>query len=505
MTFRRLPTLITLVISLCALGLSAAAQQDEVPYLSQVECPFDAPAGDTEGETFECGVLTTYEDHFSEDDMAQVEIAFVILYSRAESAPDPVIYLEGGPGGSAVTSVEDWAASKLRQNNDLIILDQRGTGYSLPSLNCIEIEEYEGDDPMLAEQACFDRFIEEGINLNAYNSAQSAADIDDLMLLLQEELDYSSFNLLGISYGTRLALTLMRDYPENIRSVILDSVYPPNRNAYENQGINQYRGLQMLFDACAADPDCENAYPNLEAVFYDIYESLNGTPAVYEAENEYTGEMSDTQLTGTDFLDLIVEALYSTSAIPELPLVIYELSEGNYDIIAMIGTGEISGLRGTAPRQDDPGDISDSEGMFNTVECIEELPFNNFDAAVAISAAIPQPIHDYLLAGIENQFLICQLYGLDAADPVETEAVTSDIPTLVLAGDYDPITPPADAQLAAETLTNSYYFEFHGYGHGITDGGECAEAIIASFLADPSIEPDGSCTSGLEGPVFVIR
>ena len=81
----------------------------------------------------------------------------------------------------------------------------------------------------------------------------------------------------------------------------------------------------------------------------------------------------------------------------------------------------------------------------------------------------------------------------------------SDVPTLVLAGDYDPITPPADAQIAAETLSSSYYFEFPGYAHGIVDSGECGNSIIAAFLADPLTEPDGSCIDALEGPVFIIR
>jgi pimeloyl-ACP methyl ester carboxylesterase len=498
----RLLTVICLIASVFVLGFSAVAQDSETPYIEWSDCPFEVPEDETEGETIDCGVLVTYEDHFSDDDAAQVEIAFAILYSNAESAPDPVIYLEGGPGGSALTGISDWAESSVRENNDLILLDQRGTGYSLPSLNCIEIEEPEDDDPLVAEQACFDRFVEEGINLNAYNSLQSATDINELMALLQEEFEYSAFNLLGISYGTRLALTLMRDHPDNIRSVILDSVYPPNRDAYEHQGINQYRGLQMLFDGCAADLDCDSAYPELDAVFYDIYESLNGSPAAYQSLDEETGELTDEELTGDSFLDLIVESLYSTDTIPELPLVIYEVSEGNYDVVAMIGTGELSG---GFQRQDDSGDISDSEGAFNAVECYEELPFNDFDEAVEVSAEIPEPIHDFLVAGIENQFLICQLYRLDQADPVETEPVYSDIPTLVLAGDYDPITPPEDAQLAAETLSTSYYFEFPGFGHGITDQGDCAKAIIAEFLADPSIEPDGSCINNLVGPAFVTR
>lgn len=501
MTIRRFTAVVCLILCLLALSLSVTAQ-DEGPFLDWIDCPFDLPDGEIEGETIECGVLVTYEDHFSDEDEAIVEIAFAILYSNDEDSYDPVIYLEGGPGGSALDGVEDWAESIVRDHNDLILVDQRGTGFSLPSLNCIEVEEYEGDDILEAEQECFDRLADEGINLNAYNSAQSAADIAELMALLQEdeELDYQDFTLLGISYGTRLALTVMRDYPDLLRSVILDSVYPPNANVYETQAINQYRGLQMLFDGCAADPACENAFPNLEAVFYDIYTSLNGTPAYYEAEDEETGEIYEEELTGDVFLDVLIESLYSSSAIPELPLVIYEVSEGNYDIIDLIDTGEIGGRQ-----DDDEGDTSDSEGLFHAVECREEVPFNDFDVAVAAAASIPAPIREYLLGEVENQFLVCELYGLEPADPIENAAVTSDIPTLVLAGDYDPITPPSDARLAAQTLPNSYYFEFPGFGHGLTDADDCPNSIIAQFLADPTRKPDGSCINDLTGPDFITR
>lgn len=506
----RLFTMVWIFVCVFVLSFSTLAQEDELPMIQWSDCPFDIPEGETEGQTLDCGTLITYEDHFSDEDDATVELAFAILYSNNEPLPDPVIYLEGGPGGSALSSVDTWVESSVRVNNDLILLDQRGTGFSWPSLNCIEVETYEGDDPSEAEQDCFDRFVDEGINLNAYNSAQSATDIAELMRLLQEEMDYSEFNLLGISYGTRLALTILRDYPEGIRSVIIDSVYPPNVNAYEQQGVNQYRGLQMLFDGCTADPDCDNAYPTLDAVFYDTYDSLNGTPATYESEDPDTGEVFEQQLTGDSFLDLIVQSLYSTTAIPELPLVIYEVSEGNYGIVDLIDSGELSeGFeRSSAFLQDegdDLGDISDSEGMFNAVECKEEMPFNNFDLAVEASAIIPDPIHDYLVSSIENQFLTCEIYGLEPADAIETEPVRSDIPTLVLAGNYDPITPPADAQIAAETLSNGYYFEFPGYGHGITDAGDCAKSVIAEFLADPTVEPDGSCIADIEAPAFIIR
>lgn len=123
-------------------GFSAAAQEDALPYLRWEACPFDTPEDETGGETLYCGVLVTYEDHFSQENAAEVEIAFAILSGIKDAEPDAVIYLEGGPGVSALHEVDTWVESAVRTNRDLTLLDQRGTGFSLPSLICIEVETY---------------------------------------------------------------------------------------------------------------------------------------------------------------------------------------------------------------------------------------------------------------------------------------------------------------------------------------------------------------------------
>jgi len=117
---------------------------------------------------------------------------------------------------------------------------------------------------MDARQACYDRLTDDGINLSMYNSAQNAADV----AALRTALDYEEVNLFGISYGTRLGLTIMRDHPEGIRSVILDSVYPPQVNGYEQGAYVFYRALRRVFNDCATDAACDAAYPDLEQVFY---------------------------------------------------------------------------------------------------------------------------------------------------------------------------------------------------------------------------------------------
>src|SRR5262245_43694567 len=122
----RLSMILCLFTSIFVLSFATVAQETEPPFIQQWACPFEIPEGEIEGETLDCGSLVTYEDHFSDEGGAYVELAFVILYSINEGATDPVIYLAGGPGNSALTGVHGWVGSDIRMNNDLILLDQRG-------------------------------------------------------------------------------------------------------------------------------------------------------------------------------------------------------------------------------------------------------------------------------------------------------------------------------------------------------------------------------------------
>jgi len=214
------------VLLILFIGMPVLAQEDS-PAIEWTPCWMELPDGFVEGEDIECGYLLVPENRAKPGNTPTIELAFAIVYAPTEDVqPDPIIYLAGGPGGNAVADVESWLEIPYLGDRDLILLDQRGTGYSLPSLNCPEVEAGEeeveaGEDN--GTEACRDRLIDEGVDLQAYNSAENAADVADLRVALE----YDEWNLYGISYGTRLALTVMRDHPEGVRSVIIDSVYPP--------------------------------------------------------------------------------------------------------------------------------------------------------------------------------------------------------------------------------------------------------------------------------------
>ena len=317
-------------------------------------------------------------------------------------------------------------------------------------------------------------------DLSAYNTAANAADINDLRLAL----GYDQVNLWGTSYGTRLALGVMRDYPEGLRSVVLDSVYPPDVDLYLDLPANVVRAYDTLFDGCAADAACNAAFPDLETVFFDTVDRLNETPATYEVTNALTRERHDVMLDGDSLVGILFSFLYHTDVIPSLPQIIYDGAEGNFDLIALI--------HGSLMAQQD----AMSFGMQLSVQCNEEYAFNSVEEYEAMLADYPQ------LAGFladshigRPGFDYCEEWDSGQADPIENEPVLSDVPTLLMAGEFDPITPPAWARHAAETLKNGTVIEYAGVGHGASVVEGCPREMLIAFFNDPTTALDDACVA----------
>lgn len=468
----------------------------------EAACEFEAAPG----REVRCGYLVVPE---ARDDPAnQNEVRLHVAIFASESAnpqPDPIIYLEGGPGGDALEAVpysfEDRFAPFLA-DRDLIMFDQRGTGYSQPSLDCPEYRELslemldqvlpaEEDERLFVEvmDDCRQRLLAEGVALEAYDSAASAADLDDL----RQALGYEEWNLLGISYGTRLALTTMRDYPQGLRSVVLDSTYPPQANIVSETPGNLARALDAFFAACAADAACDAAYPDLRAFFFDLVQRVNDTPISVPVFHALNGERYEARLVGDDLLGVLFQGLYSEEIIPLLPQFIYDTAAGDYDLLSALLSNLI---------------INDeflSIGMNFSVQCQEELPFTEPEEALAAAQAYPELESYFETSATSGQtaFAVCALWDVPAAPAIENEQVASDIPTLILAGEYDPITPPAWGQLAAASLPNSSFVLFPGLAHGVSLAGECPRQIVLDFFADPHAEPDASCAAQLAGAPFI--
>lgn len=488
---------VVLVLIVVLLVPSPVTAQDDGIFFEEVTCSEVVPFLDDSDDKY-CGYLIVPEDH-NDPASLEVEIAVVVLQAFSDNPQrDPIIYLEGGPGGAGIFTVDAWINHPLRQNRDIILFDQRGTGFSYPNLGCWEAFDEAYEDETEAFAACRTRLIEEEqVNLSLYNSVQSAADVD----ALRAELGYDQVNLLGISYGTRLALTVMRYHPDGVRSAVIDGVYPPHLNAYEVQAVTLSDAILVLFAACQADADCNSAYPDLENTFYALVDSLNETPLEIEVEDE-SGELVLEEFFGEDLVSMLGDKLYDTAVIPYLPRMIYELSQGNDETYFAIVNEEIGEIEPEVAGVDyevldEFSDLSDSDGLHLSVECNEEVFFSNLDTAFSNIEPYADQLELSLIFEVEDVFIQCEMWAVDGAPDIENTPVLSDIPTLVLSGQFDPVTPSAWGFSAAETLSHSFAYEFPGVGHGSIYAGECPVSILLAFIDNPTAEPDSSCIGAM--------
>lgn len=200
-------------------------------------------------------------------------------------------------------------------------------------------------------------------------------------------------------------------------------------------------------------------------------------------------------------VNIVFNALYDNSLIGYIPFVIYEARRGNYKPLQLLEDGSIVD---EYRRRWEKEDITDSEGAFYSVECYEEVSFNNPGRARTNISGIAPQLSRALLADVELMSDVCAFWSVEKAPAEENTPVQSDIPTLILTGQYDPITPPQWGKQASEYLENSFYFEFTGIGHDTIDSHQCPVDITMAFLDNPTQEPDSSCIAGINVPSLYI-
>jgi pimeloyl-ACP methyl ester carboxylesterase len=473
--------------------------QEPATTFEEAPCAFEVP----EDAVVECGFVVVPEDH-NDPAGPTIRIAVAVFKDQSdEHQPDPVMFLTGGPGEKTVHNALAMARvfGPIHPNRDFVVFDQRGVGLSEPALECPEFVQALFDlldepDPEVALQAqfealmaCRDRLVSEGHNLSAYNTVQNAADVNAIRIAL----GYDQVNLYGGSYGSLLAQATMRDHPEAIRSVAINSVLPLEKSIFVS--TTTANAVLRLLDACAADEACDSAYPDLQEVLFEVIDRLNAEPIPITVTNPLDGQSYDTWLTGDAVLGNLVTFLYITQIIPVLPQAIFDVYNGDYDLMTQLSSTKLALL-----------DLT-TRGMLFSVLCTDDLigrtseDLLNIRAALPrqlVSSADPEVIVEYGIFGI------CENWPVEEADPWVKEPLVSDIPTLVLEGEFDPVTPPEYGQLVAENLSNSHFFEFPGEGHNIIVANECARSIAGAFIDDPTRAPDAACIAEMPGVVFDV-
>ncbi|MBC8161647.1 MAG: alpha/beta fold hydrolase [Roseiflexaceae bacterium] len=505
--------LFCVVASLCVLALTTPTAQARVTSAAPLAgsfAPGPCPIEPIAGLTIDCGSLTVAESR-GKANSKTIQLAVAVLRSpNPARAADPVLFLQGGPGGATLALAQFVALryAPVLAQRDIVLIDQRGTGFSRPALNCGAPATttamlratvlLNGDRPAIVQQqfdvllACGAALRSAGVDLASYNSVESAADLEDLRVAL----GYSAWNIAGFSYGTRLALTAMEYRPQTIRSVVLDSPYPRQANFHTDTFAGFQRSLERLFNDCAIEFACLAAYPNLAATFDTMVARLNTTPAQIPLRDPTSGQTVYVPLSGDDVVSVIFSLMYQTEVIPVLPLLINETAKGNYAFFTQLFNTPV------------PTQPISSLGTLVAVQCNEDVSFASArDFVVARDSnrrASPLAFTSIFNEGILE---ICTAWGLGTPAGVENTPVRSDVPTLLVRGAYDHVTQPEFATLAAQTLSRSFVLDpYPRGGHVVSLSSPCYARAVASFFDDPTKRPNTSCLASTEGPQpFFVR
>ena len=468
------------------LSVTPVAAQEGAPFVTPAECPIEVPAN----ADIECGYLSAPEN-YDQPEGRWIRMPYIILHSpTAEPDATPLLFTEGGPGGDSLQSIWMFAESSLLEDRDIIIFQQRGNFHADPDLTCMVDELFDRDT---MSSPCVEKFRAAGIDLTQYHTSVIAEDIESLRAALGIE----QWNIFSTSYSTKLAQVLMSRHPEGIRSVILQSVSPLDVNKFEHDPEFSNRVLKVMFTACEQDAGCAASYPNLEAKFFGLVKELNRKPIEVELENN-DGSKYPYQVSGDTVIDWMVGHSFYGPANPPyttayLPLLINSVSQGDREVLKAWAQWETENQFLT--------EDFFSLGLYLVVTCQDEYDPALEDFYTSQEAQYPQ-LDGYLRFWEEWQ--LCQVWDLPKAESLAVEPLSSQVPTLVLAGSFDPVTPPEGSLRVAEKLENAYYVEFPSKGHSIDEDTSCGLDIKRSFLFDPWSEPDTSCLENEPPPTFVL-
>lgn len=442
-----------------------------------------------EEQGFTCGYVVVPEEHVNPEGVTIRLPVAILSASDPNPKADPLFVTQGGPGGSAFEifpyRLQDTVISAER---DIVIFNQRGTQAASPELNCTETFEdmdelvslpYDEANALSLEllQDCYQRLKSKGFNLSAFNSLENAYDLD----AIRKALGYEAYNFYGVSYGTLLGLHLMRLQPEGLRSVILDGVLPPDINFIIYVPQNENRIYNELFHYCSEDTECQTNYPDLEERLFKLVEELDEKPVILKLTDPETGEVAHARLDGKGLLEFLFQFFYLEDSYVLFPYLVSAIEKGDYLVVETYWS-LIS------------YDRSFSEGMYYSVICAEDADFSPVEAPLdGVRAQIAARVKEDLQAYLD----VCAFWEVDILPSSVDAPVISDVPSLLLSGWFDPITPPSFATRAAESLTNAFDVVDPVGSHGVAFTDDCMNVIIQDFLNDPGISPDITC---LESP-----
>ncbi|MCL1140907.1 alpha/beta hydrolase [Shewanella pneumatophori] len=427
-------------------------------------------------EQMQCGAISVPEN-YAKPDGKQIQIHYVVMpATKPSNRQEALLAIAGGPGQSAIENAQgfDRMLSKVRQTEDVILIDQRGTGQS-NQLQCI------GDafDSALAiDESLFDTRVETqkcldelDADVTQYGSLNALKDFE----AVRAHLGYQKLHLYGVSYGTRMAQLYMRHYPESLATVTLDGVVPMQQSVLAI-GNAIARAFDLLIEDCSNNQLCNKQFPDLKADLDKVDAELTQAPKISLVPDPLTGEATKLTMTRSKFKGALRMALYSPATRSLIPHAIHQAANGNFQ--------PITGLY--AMSMDNAGIAM---GMHASVVCGED--WQRLTPELREQTNQSYFGHEMLKTFAES----CAVWNMPAVDASFGDAIAGDIPTLLLSGELDPATPPSWGELAMEKLTNAKHFVAPYATHGVAYQ-SCGNDLIADLVETGSVaELDAACLS----------
>ncbi|PCK31840.1 alpha/beta fold hydrolase [Pseudoalteromonas piscicida] len=408
----------------------------------------------------------------------KIDIHFMVIPAIKPLYPqEAVLAFAGGPGQSATEIAANFESilKYARESRDIILVDQRGTGKSnLLQCDIDELaQQFALDDSLVGlefyQDDARDCKNKLDTDLSDYTTVAAAKDFD----AVRAALGYSKLHLYGGSYGTRIALEYMRQFPQSVASAVLDGLAPNNQSLMAIGGAIE-GSLNALFEQCQADTHCAGAYPNLSRQWQSLLEQVDKTPITVPVKHPRTNQPLTMKLTKMKLFSAIRMALYSHTSRVLVPLAISEAAKGN--VLPLVGL--------MAPSEEGMGLAL---GMHQAIVCGEDWP--------RLTASDKAKYSDNYMGKmmIEGLDATCPIWDVKPVPPSYYEAVESDIPTLLLSGGLDPATPAKWAEVAMEKLSNATHLIAPTATH-IVASQSCANKLIAKFYDEKAIgDFDTSC------------
>lgn len=445
-------------------------------------------------EQVRCGTLDVFEDRRRKSGRKIALKIVVFPATGKDKAADPLFYIPGGPGSSATEDAPFVAQqfAKIREHRDLVFVDQRGTGGSNP-LNCdffdpSDLRSYLGDYfPLTDVRRCREQ-LEPKADLKLYTTPIAMDDLDDV----RAGLGYDRINMIGGSYGTRAAQVYLKLHQDRVRAIILHGVSPTNQSMPRDFPQHTERALNGVIADCAADKDCHAAFPDLGAEVKSVLERLLRGPVEVELKGQKAGEIIRINLSRNLAAEAIRYMLYQAGAASRIPLFIHLAAQGNFTPLAQAAISYRQQIVATG-----------SNGMYLSVTCAEDLPM--IKPGEGERNGVNTFLGDYRL---RQQRAACVLWQRARLPNNYAEPTRSDVPVLILTGQWDPVTPPIYGETAARYLSHSLHVIVPHGGHGLggLNGIECIDNLVVSFIdRGTTTGLDISCVNSIGRKGFLLK